>query len=203
MHTFACAFPAAGSRCNAAVAWRTLLLPKPVVEESSGRRLAGAISGAKPTAAAAVSRSLQHQQRQEPRSPGQRLLWRAYAHPWAERVGVRPERQLDAGTSTWSEPARMLAHSKGPPAPGGCLLALKAMRRRQAYTAVLSAEREGARHERQLEAESSAQSELAQTLAQSEHSAHEMGSLLTQQRTVMHSHVTWSLLSGNTGSGDA
>ena len=50
---------------------------------------------------------------------------------------------------------------------------------------MLSAEREGARHERQLEAESSARSELAQTLAQSEHSAREMGTLLTQQRTVM------------------
>ena len=51
-----------------------------------------------------------------------------------------------------------------------------------------SAEREGARHERQLDAESSARSELASTLAQSEHAAQEMGSLLTQQRTVRHSH---------------
>ena len=59
----------------------------------------------------------------------------------------------------------------------------------QAYTAVWSAEREGARHERQLEAESSARSELASTLAQSEHAAQEMGSLLTQQRTVVACHV--------------
>ncbi|KAK9838133.1 hypothetical protein WJX81_003240 [Elliptochloris bilobata] len=68
---------------------------------------------------------------------------------------------------------------------GGLVLGTAGAYSAVAYTAVLSAEREGARHERQLEAESSAQSELAQMLEQSEHATREMGSLLTQQRAAM------------------
>jgi aminoglycoside phosphotransferase (APT) family kinase protein len=54
----------------------------------------------------------------------------------------------------------------------------------QAYSAVLAAEREGARHERQLAAEGAARSELAESLGQSERSARELSELLAQQHAV-------------------
>ena len=98
----------------------------------------------------------------------------------AEREGRRQKRQLESESRCWG---KAQAHQHQMVCPESCA-------RRQAYTAVWSAEREGARHERQLDAESSARSELASTLAQSEHVAQEMGSLLTQQRTVRHSHPT-------------
>ena len=91
-----------------------------------------------------------------------------------QREAGRQERQLEPESRFWG---RAQIHQGQMVCPESCA-------RRQAYTAVWSAEREGARHERQLDAESSARSELASTLAQSEHAAQEMGSLLTQQRTV-------------------
>ncbi len=54
----------------------------------------------------------------------------------------------------------------------------------QAYSAVLAAEREGARHERQLAAEGAARNELAESLGQSERSARELSELLAQQHAV-------------------
>ena len=106
-----------------------------------------------------------------------------HTHPFVSGVGGQAQGAA-AGTGEL-----ILGKSTSPPTPRAPCWLSGQCPRLQAYTAVWSAEREGARHERQLDAESSARSELASTLAQSEHAAQEMGSLLTQQRTVMHNHT--------------
>lgn len=100
-----------------------------------------------------------------------------------QRAGL--QRELPGRAGTWRH---------APPAERHCLLDRLASARPsllpeppevlQAYSAVLAAEREGLRHERQLAAEGAARNELAESLGQSERSAHELGELLTQQHAV-------------------